>query len=213
MLTSKQSDRALPTFISLLVIGVLLMTFDVRLEGGGVVGVLRSGTQAIVSPMQRVAAYAVNPIANALDSLSNVASLREQNAALSAQLAEAQAALVAVQDDKAKLTLLEQIYDLETDGAELGQTVANVIGSVDAALIIDKGTRNGVLTGQPVIDTNGYVIGTVKSASDGRRDHLAHHCEPGRSHRAGRLADRDSGHSALLIGSRAGDGSGCLRCT
>jgi rod shape-determining protein MreC len=167
MLTSKQSDRALPTFISLLVIGVLLMTFDVRLEGGGVVGVLRSGTQAIVSPMQRVAAYAVNPIANALDSLSNVASLREQNAALSAQLAEAQAALVAVQDDKAKLTLLEQIYDLETDGAELGQTVANVIGSVDAALIIDKGTRNGVLTGQPVIDTNGYVIGTVKSASDG----------------------------------------------
>jgi rod shape-determining protein MreC len=49
----------------------------------------------------------------------------------------------------------------------LGQTVANVIGSVDAALIIDKGTRNGVLAGQPVIDTNGYVIGTVKSASDG----------------------------------------------
>ena len=167
MLTSKQSDRALPTFISLLVIGVLLMTFDVRLEGGGVVGVLRSGTQAIVSPMQRIAAFAVTPIANALDSLSNVASLREQNAALSAQLAESQAALVAVQDDLAKLDLLEQIYDLETDGAELGQTVANVIGSVDAALIIDKGISNGVLVGQPVIDTNGYVIGTVKSASSG----------------------------------------------
>src|SRR5688572_22587752 len=115
MLTSKQSDRALPTFISLLVIGVLLMTFDVRLEGGGVVGVLRSGTQAIVAPMQRIAAFAVTPIANALDSLSNVASLREQNAALSAQLAESQAALVAVQDDLAKLDLLEQIYDLETD--------------------------------------------------------------------------------------------------
>ena len=66
---------------------------------------------------------------------------REQNAALSAQLAESQASLVAVQDDLAKLDLLEQIYDLDTDGAELGQTVANVIGSVDAALIIDKGTR------------------------------------------------------------------------
>ena len=78
MLTSKQSDRALPTFITLLVIGVLLMTFDVRLGGRGVVAVLRGGTQAIVSPMQRIAAYAVNPIANALDSLSNVASLKSK---------------------------------------------------------------------------------------------------------------------------------------
>jgi rod shape-determining protein MreC len=167
MLTSKRSDRALPTFISLLVIGVLLMTFDVRLDGGGVVGVLRSGTQAIVAPMQRLASYVVSPVANALDSLSNVASLREQNAALSAQLAESQASLVAVQDQLAKLALLEQIYGLETDEEALGRTIANVIGAVDAALIIDKGTRDGVLVGQPVIDTNGYVVGTVKSASSG----------------------------------------------
>ncbi len=167
MLTTKRSDRALPTFITLLVIGVLLMTFDVRLEGGGVVGVLRSGTQAIVSPLQRMAAYVVTPVANALDSLSNVASLREQNAALSAELAEAQASLVAVQDQLAKLELLEQIYDLGTDDQTVGRTVANVIGSVDAALIIDKGTNDGVLVGQPVIDTNGYVVGTVKSASAG----------------------------------------------
>jgi rod shape-determining protein MreC len=167
MLNTKPSDRALPTFISLLVIGVLLMTFDVRLAGGGVVGVLRSGTQEIVSPMQRIAAYVVTPIANALDSLSNVASLREQNAVLLTDLAEAEAALVAVQDDLAKLALLEQIYDLETDGAELGQTVANVIGSVDAALIIDKGMDDGIVAGQPVIDPSGYVVGTVKSASSG----------------------------------------------
>jgi rod shape-determining protein MreC len=167
MLTSKRTDRALPTFITLLVVGVLLMTFDVRLEGGGVVGVLRSGTQTIVSPLQRLAAFVVTPVANALDSLSNVASLREQNAELSAELAEAQAALIAVQDQIAKLELLEQLYDLDTDEEALGRTIANVIGAVDAALIIDKGTADGVVVGQPVIDTNGYVVGTVKSASPG----------------------------------------------
>jgi rod shape-determining protein MreC len=167
MLTSKRSDRALPTFITLLVIGVLLMTFDVRLEGGGVVGVLRSGTQAIVSPLQRLAGYAVTPVANALDSLSNVASLQEQNAALAAELAEAQAGLVAVQDRLARLELLEQIYDLDAGEENVGRTIANVIGSVDAALIIDKGTDDGVVVGQPVIDTNGYVVGTVKSTSPG----------------------------------------------
>lgn len=167
MLTSKRADRALPTLITLLVIGVLLMTFDVRLEGGGVVGVLRTGTQAIVSPMQRIASYVVNPISNALDSLSNVASLREQNAALSAELAESQAALIAVQDQTARLELLEQLYDLGTDEGQLARTVANVIGAVDAALIIDKGTQDGVVVGQPVIDTNGYVVGTVTSVSPG----------------------------------------------
>jgi rod shape-determining protein MreC len=143
------------------------MTFDVRLEGGGVVGVLRSGTQAIVSPLQRLAGYAVTPVANALDSLSNVASLQEQNAALAAELAEAQAGLVAVQDRLARLELLEQIYDLDAGEENVGRTIANVIGSVDAALIIDKGTDDGVVVGQPVIDTNGYVVGTVKSTSPG----------------------------------------------
>jgi rod shape-determining protein MreC len=129
--------------------------------------VLRSGTQAIVSPLQRIAAYAVTPIDNALESLSNVASLREQNAALSAELAEAEAGLVAVQDQLARLELLEQLYDLDADDEDLGRTIANVIGSVDAALIIDKGTQDGVLQGQPVIDTNGYVVGTVKSVTSG----------------------------------------------
>jgi rod shape-determining protein MreC len=49
----------------------------------------------------------------------------------------------------------------------VGRTVANVIGAVDAALIIDKGTGDGVVVGQPVIDTNGYVVGSVTSASPG----------------------------------------------
>ncbi|HVR78919.1 MAG TPA: rod shape-determining protein MreC [Acidimicrobiia bacterium] len=167
MLTGKKSDRALPTLISLLVVGVLLMTFDVRLEGGGVVGVLRTGTQTIVSPLQRLASYAVNPISTALDSLSNVASLREQNAELTAELAEAQAALIAMQDQVAKLELLEQLYNLGEGGAQVGRTVANVIGAVDAALIIDKGTADGVVVRQPVIDTNGYLVGTVTSVASG----------------------------------------------
>jgi rod shape-determining protein MreC len=168
MLTSKKSDRALPTFISLLVIGVLLMTFDVRLEGGGVVGVLRTGTQNVISPLQSAASFVVSPVADALDSLSHVASLREENAALDAELADAQAQLVSVQDQLAKLELLERLYDLNFDEQQIGRTVAEVIGKpdpLDAALIINKGTADGVLVGQPVIDTSGYVVGTVKTAS------------------------------------------------
>lgn len=168
MLTRERSDRALPTFITLLVVGILLMTFDVRLEGGGVVGVLRTGTQAVVAPLQKGANVVIRPVVDMVDSLANITSLREENAVLSAELAESQADIVAVQDQLARLELLEQLYDLEVSEETLGQTVANVIGQpdfLDAALIIDKGTRDGVNRGQPVIDTNGYVVGTISSAS------------------------------------------------
>jgi rod shape-determining protein MreC len=168
MLTRERSDRALPTFITLLVVGILLMTFDVRLEGGGVVGVLRTGTQAVVAPLQKGANVVIRPVVDMVDSLANITSLREENAVLAAELAESQADLVAVQDQLARLELLEQLYDLEVSEETLGQTVANVIGQpdfLDAALIIDKGTREGVNRGQPVIDTNGYVVGTISSAS------------------------------------------------
>lgn len=144
------------------------MTFDVRLAGGGVVGVMRTGVQAIVNPLQQVASYVVNPIADMLDSLSNVATLREENVALRRELAESDAALIGVQDQLARLELFEQLYEMEASGAELGRTVANVIGRPDqVALIIDKGTSDGVAVGQPVIDTNGFVVGTVKTVTAG----------------------------------------------
>jgi rod shape-determining protein MreC len=105
-----------------------------------------------------------------LDSLSNVASLREQNAALTKELAEAQAALVAVQDEIARLDLLEELYALDSGGSQIGRTVANVIGrpdGFDLAFVIDKGTSDGVVAGQPVVDTNGFVVGTITSAGPG----------------------------------------------
>ncbi len=168
MLSREPGDRTLPTLITLLVVGVLLMTFDVRLSGGGIVGVMRTGVQAIVNPLQQAASHVVNPVADMIDSLSNVATLREENGLLRKQLAEADAALIAVQDQLARLELLEQLYELEEAGTELGRTVANVIGRPDqVALIIDKGTADGVAVGQPVIDTNGFVVGSVKTVTAG----------------------------------------------
>lgn len=168
MLNRERVDRTLPTLVTLLVVGVLLMTFDVRLAGGGVVGVMRTGVQAIVNPLQQVASYVVNPVADMLDSLSNVATLREENLALRRELAEADAALIGVQDQLARLELFEQLYEMEASGAGLGRTVAYVIARPDqVALIIDKGTSDGVAVGQPVIDTNGFVVGTVKTVTAG----------------------------------------------
>lgn len=163
-------DRTLPTLITLLVIGLLLMTFDVRSEGGGVTGVLRSGTQTIVAPLQKAAAFVVNPVVDLIESLSNVASLRETNQELQRQLAEAQAELVGREDDLARLKLYENLYQLEATGIDIGHTVARVIGqpsAFDGALYIDKGTTSGLAVGQPVIDTSGFVVGSINQVTAG----------------------------------------------
>ncbi|MEX1038235.1 MAG: rod shape-determining protein MreC [Acidimicrobiia bacterium] len=163
-----RNDRALPTFITLVVLGILLMTFHVRLEGGGVVSVLRTGTQAVISPLQRGVSYVVTPVVEAVEGLGNIAGLREENRALKAALEESQAQLIAVEDQLARLELFEALYGLDELESDLGRTVANVIGRpdpLDAGLIIDRGTSHGVAVGQPVIDTNGFVVGSVSSVT------------------------------------------------
>jgi rod shape-determining protein MreC len=145
------------------------MTFDIRSEGGGVIGYLRSGTQTIVAPLQEGAAFVINPVVDMVDSLSHVASLREENLRLQQELAEAEAARVAVADELARLEVYEQLYELEATGSTLGRTVAQVIGqpALEGSLIIDKGTSDGLVVGQPVIDTNGYVVGSVVQVTAG----------------------------------------------
>ena len=170
MLNRQPGNRTLPTLITLLVIGLLLMTFDIRSEGTGVTSTLRTGAQAIVAPLQKGAAFVVTPVADAFDSMTNVVSLREQNLALQAEIDELDAQLVAIQDDLALFEFYEQLYDLEATGSELGRTPAQVIGQPDAfdgALIIDKGSSDGIVVGQPVIDTSGYAVGSVLQVSPG----------------------------------------------
>ncbi|MGH8912536.1 MAG: rod shape-determining protein MreC [Acidimicrobiia bacterium] len=168
MTTVDRSDHTMPTFVTLVVVAILLMTFDVRTQGEGVVGVMRGGAQTLLSPVQRAATVVVDPVADFLDGLSAITSLRETNDALRAELAQAQADLAEAGDDLARLETLERLYDLDLDGLEVARTPANVISRADQfdlAFQIDKGINDGILEGQPVIDSFGFVVGTVTDAS------------------------------------------------
>lgn len=168
MLNQEPRHRILPLLVSLVVIGVLLMTFDVRSQGEGLMGAFRTGTQTLIAPLQKAASYVVNPVADLIESLSNVTRLREENVVLRRDLAEAEAALIAVQDQLARLEYFEQLYEMEAAGEDIGRTVANVTGRApfgDSSFTIDKGTSSGIVVNQPVVDTNGFVVGTVHSVT------------------------------------------------
>jgi rod shape-determining protein MreC len=165
-----RSDRTVPVFITLLVVALLVMTFDVRANGQGVVGTVRDGASRMLAPVQSVVSLLAEPVADLVDNVRDIAVLREENEQLRARLAEAQAELASVEQDQARLDVLERTLDLKLQLDELVPTFANVIGRVDTldlSFRIDKGEESGVLVGHPVLDQNGYVVGRVVDAWNG----------------------------------------------
>jgi rod shape-determining protein MreC len=159
-----RQDRSLPLFVTLIVVAFLLMTFDLRSGGEGTLGSLRAGANNLVQPIEGVVQAVVDPMADFIDGLSDIASLRSENEALRARLAESQGELAAVGDQLQRLETLENLLDLPLDVQAFSQTLANVTGradSFDLSFRIDKGTDDGVLQGQPVLDDNGNLVGRV----------------------------------------------------
>ena len=165
-----REDRSVPLFVTLLVIAFVIMTLDVRASGGGALDTIRTGASRLIAPVQTVASAVVDPVARLVENLSDVAGLRDENAALRAELAGAQAELAAVEQDRARLEVLEEMLGLELDVEELVRTNANVIGrsdSIDELLTIDRGEESGILPGHPVLDQNGYVVGRILDSWNG----------------------------------------------
>jgi rod shape-determining protein MreC len=163
-------DRSIPTFVTLVVIAFVLMTFDVRSSDTDLAGGVRSAALTVLAPMQRASAFVIDPIADLFDSLAGLATLRAENAALRAEVARMQAEGATFADDQARLVVLEQLYDLTLEDADTTRTVANVIGRPDlseSSFIIDKGSTDGVAIGHPVVDPNGYVVGRVTEVAGG----------------------------------------------
>lgn len=159
-----RQDHSLPLFVTLIVVAFLLMTFDLRSGGEGMLRSLRSGANNVVQPVEGVVQAVVDPIADFIDGLSDIASLRSENEALRARLAESEGELASVADQLQRLATLESLLDLPLDVQTFSKTLANVTGradSFDLSFRIDKGTEAGVLQGQPVLDHNGNLVGRV----------------------------------------------------
>lgn len=166
----QRSDRSLPLLITLIAVAVVIMTFDIRAGGGGVMGSFRAGTNRLLEPLQAAGSVVVDPLANLVENLGDIAGLRAENEALRGRLAEAQARIASVEDQLERLEVLERLQELELDVADLVRTNANVIGrtdSFDLSFRIDKGEESGVLAGHPVLDENGYLVGRVLESWQG----------------------------------------------
>jgi len=150
--------------VVLVVVSFLLMTFDIRASGGGVAGTLREGTQAVLAPVQKLATSVISPVVDFIDGLANLAGLRDENEALRRKIAELEARVDEIGTLEAEVETLRRVADLTLPDESIPTQPARVIArgdNFDSSFIIDKGTSDGIVVGNPVVDENGALVGEV----------------------------------------------------
>ena len=158
--SGRRLDRATALFISLLAVGFLVATFDVRASGDSATTVLRGGAQTLAEPIQSGIDFVVRPVVGFVDGISNVAGLRDQNERLEAEVQRLEARLRETSALERRVAELEAINDLAPPEG-LATVTARIYSSgpstFDQVRFINKGSSDGVIVGQAVIDESGLV--------------------------------------------------------
>ena len=153
-------DRPTGIFIGLVVISLVLVTFDLRSEGAGLGSTLRDGTQSLFSPVQRAFVAVGRPIADFLDAASDLFSLREDNRRLREEIASLEAEVRETESIRIRIRELEALLGIEApEGVDTisARVLAIGVSEFDHLRVIDKGSSDGVGLDMPVVDEGGLV--------------------------------------------------------
>ena len=160
MLPFRRIERSTVLLIGLVMLSFLIATFDVRAQGEGLGGVLRSGAQSLFAPVQQLATAVTRPVVGFVDGVSNIAGLRDELEAARAENDILRQQLLDVQSTENRLTELERILDLTppVDAATVTARITSLAPSeFDQIRWIDRGSDDGIALGQAVIDEDGLV--------------------------------------------------------
>ena len=168
MFPSRRFERSTGLFVGLLVISFLITTFDVRAEGAGLGDTLREGAQTLFSPLQRAANAVTRPVVGFIDGVSDIAGLREENERLQERLDELTADREQVLGLQNQVEELQKILDVDPPG-NLDTVAARIfspgVTDFDHIRWVDKGSDDGVIVGQAVVDEDG-LVGRIDFVTD-----------------------------------------------
>jgi len=170
--SGRRLNRVTVLFFSLLALGFLIATFDVRSDGDSVANVMREGTQSIFTPLQKGVDWVASPAIAFVDGVANLAGLRDETERLQDRVRELEAEARDIGAIEEQVVQLELIAGVEAP-EELPTVTARIYASgptaFDNVRYIDKGANDGIVVGQAVVDEDG-LIGRVDlvSANDAR---------------------------------------------
>lgn len=158
--SGRRVDRVTVLFLSLVAVGFIIATFDVRSPGGGASDVLREGAQSLFTPMQQGVDWVTRPVVGFIDGFANLAGMREENERLADRVRELEDQADATEALEEQIIQFEAILGLEIPG-DLATVPARINASgpsvFDNVRFIDKGATDGIVSGQAVVDEDGLV--------------------------------------------------------
>jgi rod shape-determining protein MreC len=158
--SGRRVDRSTALFVTLLAVGFLIATFDVRSSGDSITTVIRGGAQTLAAPVQEAIDFVVRPVVGFVDGISNVAGLSDQNERLEAEVRRLEQRLRETSALERRVAELEAINDLAPP-EDLATVTARIYSAgastFDQIRLINRGSENGIVVGQAVVDEDGLV--------------------------------------------------------
>lgn len=168
MAPSRRTGRSRLTLALLVLTSLALLTLDFR--NSAVVTTARRGAGTAFSPLQGVAETVTSPFTNAWHGITGYGDLKSQNDALRAQLDARRGKAVQDKDAAAQLgALLDQLH-IEWVGnipTATARVVAGPASNFSHTIEIEKGSKDGLKVGMPVVNGAG-LIGKLAQVT---RDH------------------------------------------
>jgi rod shape-determining protein MreC len=146
---------------------ITLITIDSRGNGTGALGSVRHGVSDVFSPVQRATHTALAPVGNFLTGAADYGSLRSENERLRNQIAAMQAGTVASAAAQAQAQAVLAQEHLPYFGSSprvICQVIDAGASNFENTVTVDKGSRDGLAIGQPVVAPGG-LVGDVLSVT------------------------------------------------
>jgi len=166
MVAYRRSGRRRSVLVLLIVTSLLLITLDAR-GGGGVVGPIRNAARDALSPAQNAVEDLTRPVADWWDGTFSAGELTSENRALRREVGRLRggvSASRAARRENARLRANQDLPYITGIASVPAEVVAASPGNFEDTIAIDRGSRDGIAIGMPVVAGEG-VVGRVSGVS------------------------------------------------
>ena len=166
MVAYRGSGRRRSVLVLLVITSLLLITLDAR-GGGGVIGPLRNTARDALSPAQNAVEDLTRPVSEWWNGTFSAGDLARQNRNLRREVARLRgevAASRAARRENARLRSNQDLPFLAGIPSVPAEVIAASPGNFEDTIAIDRGSRNGIAVGMPVVAGEG-VVGRVSGVS------------------------------------------------
>jgi len=170
MVAYRKGGRRRVVVILLLITSLALITLDSRGGGGGLVGSIRSISRDALSPAQNAVEDITKPVSEWWSGTTSAGRIERENKRLKRELGIARGRVAAGRAARRENRLLRENQSL-TFAPGIPSVAAEVIaaspGNFEDTIAINRGAKDGVAIGMPVVSGEG-VIGRISGVASSR---------------------------------------------